>query len=889
MTNYKNPDDLYDALLKQTKIDRVAKYFKKRGYTDKELTSEKGMNFVHTTIHGKAPSYTTRSGMDYGFNVWNAEEVRHHTKFLEETEYEYGNDKLIDRCNDFIVLPNNWNRKKEDQEQYICCVDVDSKEELYRLYKNGFPVFNTPFTLSRNKQLPHFWIKTDARYERMLGKSYKNKKGEADPREIDFLFDYIYESKRNIVYGADKETDLPHIKYDDLCDYANIYNDGNGYGVVLYGLLREGTKPKKQATRQDPAKFVKDTDIDLNGMRVEPKWETIPYKPLAVLLNGLDPNKHDDMKSWYKITRSLISMIGKNDNPNNILDLAIQFWRRSDKYKREWDLENTNLFLRFLNDGSYKEFKNGPRTAAQYLYDLVEAENVPLWKELCFLGHRAIDKGEFKKLKFGEAVKAFNKRVCYLGGGVNMFAEYNLTTHQYIYMKEVDLVKKYRNLYYKSIKEVFDKATGEKTEKECKAKFIMDWLDSEYRKEYDGGACFKPPPTTPHFDEFNLFTGFNLDKITDFDEEINAMSEEELKEELEFVFTHLKYLSGEDQEEKVFDYQLKYIAHMLKFPHILPRVALVWISVPACGKNQMLNFLSNIMGDQYYYSSASSKEVLGDFNACVRGKVLLNLNEFKDGHRNMESLKEIITEIKLDIREKCKNNMMIENCCRIVISTNLKNPFKLEFMNRRFMVMRCNPITASPEFKKNNYGGKLHKTFSNVRTQKMFLRYCREFVSVHKDHNFEQSIIKTAEYRQLQSRNIPYIIRFCRYWYNKIVETKGDKLYNGKFKRKQLFTLFQTFLEDENEKLTDITETGFINDLEHHLIKKSGDMSYMSANPQAFIALGKTNQKVYTMDTTKTKSYFDLEGIDYIGADTTEFVETDSEDSDSDLETDDDE
>jgi len=63
----------------------------------------------------------------------------------------------------------------------------------------------------------------------------------------------------------------------------------------------------------------------------------------------------------------------------------------------------------------------------------------------------------------------------------------------------------------------------------------------------------------------------------------------------------------------------------------------------------------------------------------------------------------------------------------------------------------------------------------------------------------------------------------------------------------------------------------------------------MSANPQAFIALGKTNQKVYTMDTNKTKSYFDLEGIDYIGANTTEFLETDSEDSDSDLDTDDDE
>jgi len=62
MPAYQTPQELYDALLQQPKHKQIAKYMKKRGYTDKNLTQNDGMNFIHTTILEKSPCFTSRSG-----------------------------------------------------------------------------------------------------------------------------------------------------------------------------------------------------------------------------------------------------------------------------------------------------------------------------------------------------------------------------------------------------------------------------------------------------------------------------------------------------------------------------------------------------------------------------------------------------------------------------------------------------------------------------------------------------------------------------------------------------------------------------------------------------------------------------------------------------------
>ncbi len=866
MPAYQTPQELYDALLQQPKHKQIAKYMKKRGYTDKNLTQNDGMNFIHTTILEKSPCFTSRSGLKIPYTKWDNEEVDTHNQFLEETKHEYDNDMLIQKCNDYIILLNNHRNGKN-----IVVIDVDSKEELFRLYKNGLDLFNIPFTLSRNKKLPHFYVETDMRYKRLLGKSYKDKFNNNDPREIDFLFDFVYEKKTNEVYGADT---LPEYEYDDLLQYADMEIVSE---MVYYQDLRDAAKPKKIATE----KYNKTLNtIDLNGLILDPEWETIPYKQLVELLHSLNPNKYHSRNDWYKLTRAIISMIGKNQNPNDFLKLAINFWRKSDNYKDKWDSENLGLFIKYLNDGSYTQFNCGNRTAAQYLYDLLENDDLPVWKKLCFEEHRHIDCIEFKKLEFTDACNVFNQRVGFIGGKVCMFVEYNVDTKEFDFIKEQDLVKKYRNLYYNEIVEKFDKIQNKMVQEDSRTKFIYKWLDSEYRNQYQGGCCFRPPPNTSKHSMFNLFTGFACDNVAEYDNEIEEMTKQELETELKFILDHLRYLSGDDQTEKVYQYQLKYFAHLLKYPATIPRVAIVWISVPGTGKNQFLNFVNNIMGDKYYYSSATSTEILGNFNSCIRGKLLLNLNEFKKGYTVMEALKELITETKLDTREKNKNNIMVENCMRCVISSNLKNPLVLEFKDRRFMVIRNNPITASDEFKEKFYGKELNDNISSVKMQKMFLRYCREFVNVKKDYNFETNIIKTAEYKHLQSRNVPYIIRFVRYWFNK----RGVEGYDCKMSKKEIWDMFSAWLIEENEKVSNITATELTNDLEGHKILRT-DISYLNANIASFINVSKSNKKFYQLELQRVKAYFDKEGIDYDGANLTEFVDSDSDtDSDSDSE-----
>ena len=108
----------------------------------------------------KAPCYLKESGIsNLPYTLWNQTEVDEHNAFLDFTNKPGWNKPYIDFCPDAIVLLNNIDRLQEEGENpYICCLDVDSVYELYRLYLQGFPVFTTPYTLSTNKRLPHYFF-----------------------------------------------------------------------------------------------------------------------------------------------------------------------------------------------------------------------------------------------------------------------------------------------------------------------------------------------------------------------------------------------------------------------------------------------------------------------------------------------------------------------------------------------------------------------------------------------------------------------------------------------------------------------------------------------------------------------------------------------------------
>ncbi len=834
--------ELYTALTGATKHENIGPYMLNRKHTQDRLTSEDGLNFIHTKMtmcetggkQRKIPCYLTQSKNDLKFSVWGKFECDNHTDYLDTTQQNYKDRPMMDNCDFFIILLNNTTVEKE----FYAVIDIDSEKELFDLYKRGFPVFDTPFTLSASKQLPHFWVRTTGT-QQILGDKLN--------RDFDLITNYIFERKTNTVYGS---PDVPFVSHDDLSKYLDIpldlFRSPKSYDTrkeaVIYSLNKVPARPDFCEKRQRHI-------VDVGSKRFHPDGEVIPYFTLVRIFDALPVAEYSTRSKWLCVVRATINMITPTCNPNDYLNLINTFYQNAPNYNQHFPQENAEVFSKFLNDNSYTGI------GAEWFFKQLLQHNPELHTELAFSPDRDMDTRNFGKLSSKDAVKVFNERVAFIDGNICQFVEYNATTGQFFFRSEKDLNCAYRNLHCQAVVVKYT-PDGQEIKKVKKEKFIKMWLEDEDRRTFRGGVCFKPTPLRCPHNQFNLFTGFAIDQVKDYDEEVGKLTKEELEDRLSFILQHLRYLSGEDKTDQCFDFNLKYFAHLIKFPAILPRVSLVWTSVAGVGKNQWLNFHENIIGKQYYYSSANSKELLGDFNDCIRGKLLLNLNEFKKTTDFMEAIKELTTEETVSVREKHKNAMRVDNCARTIITTN-NRPQILEFKARRFQVNRCSPYPASDEMRYDRrYGHHLHTNITDLYIQKCWVRYCREFVPVGRDYNFETARVITDEYLMLRSRNIPAILRFLRYWY---VGTTDDDNHNST--ARDMYDLYKHWCNEEGEP-RNFSQSEFINALEVHTIRQD-TKAYLQANIDAVIVMPKgKKQKVFRLNRDRCRDFLDSENID---------------------------
>ena len=114
------------------------------------------------------------------------------------------------------------------------------------------------------------------------------------------------------------------------------------------------------------------------------------------------------------------------------------------------------------------------------------------------------------------------------------------------------------------------------------------------------------------------------------------------------------------------------------------------------GKDLLINFVEKMLGVQYVYRTAETDDIFGNFNSCIKDKIVLQLNELegKDGFSNKEKLKNLITEGKTRINEKNVKQYTQTNYLRIIICSNNLTPVEIPWDDRRFCVFQstqCKP------------------------------------------------------------------------------------------------------------------------------------------------------------------------------------------------------
>lgn len=139
----------------------------------------------------------------------------------------------------------------------------------------------------------------------------------------------------------------------------------------------------------------------------------------------------------------------------------------------------------------------------------------------------------------------------------------------------------------------------------------------------------------------------------------------------------------------VFDYVIKYLAHMVQYPRDLPGTSLVLRGVEGCGKNTFVDPIANIVGQAHVHTSNSLGSITGRFSGHLANVLLVFINEgVWGGDKSAQGLlKAMITDPEQSIEFKGKEAIRVKNYRRNIFATNEDWAVPRGIDDRRFITL----------------------------------------------------------------------------------------------------------------------------------------------------------------------------------------------------------
>ena len=278
-------------------------------------------------------------------------------------------------------------------------------------------------------------------------------------------------------------------------------------------------------------------------------------------------------------------------------------------------------------------------------------------------------------------------------------------------------------------------------------KFYHTWLEDEFARTYDSVDFYPPPLACPN-NVYNLYSGFAYEEEdweTNYD-----------KGDYSVIMDHLRLLAGDDKTEESLNFILNYLAHVIQYPGIMPRVAMVFQSDEGAGKNMFFdNFFNIVVGRKYYLPSENAEDFIGtwcrlDHKICA----VWNETEGADTFRGMKKIKALITEDHVRINQKNIQPFDLKSHLRLLFFSNRLTPVPISAGDRRFQVFNCGkPV-----------GGDYYNKLYSAMTDKNILNGFVDMLKKRDVRNidFRRSRVETEYYQVLKSGNNGMIDAFIK-------------------------------------------------------------------------------------------------------------------------------
>ena len=457
------------------------------------------------------------------------------------------------------------------------------------------------------------------------------------------------------------EGELKTFEWNDLKKYFN---------VEKMNFKNESSPPVTPVTSDDDANIVEE-NIAKNEFVLE--TAEIPKCSAADIINHLSNIKpRYDYDSWTKIGFILYNNFDGDDQG---LDIYVEYTKKDKDYYTEHKHRTLGYISRKwegLNSGdgnkvSYKQL------IKWNLEDYPPKNKYEGWFKCGTLVQNMNE--EIMFCRELECIIQIQNDGSYLRLGVTAAKNY------------------YLKYGFKYTEKYFDEKGVEK-EKSVSVKPFEHWLESIDRKDIIN-IIFDPQDRV-HADRYNIYKGMDYVKNGDYD-----------IHKIQHFLDHIKNILCDGNEE-VYHYTINWFARIIQTPHLKNKVGLVWYSeAEGVGKNIVLDVFRDIIGNDYYYSTSCLDNLLGNFNAGIEGKILINLNEATwGGDKKKEGrLKELITENQITINQKNVKAYSIDNYANVVVTSNNDWILGINKNDRRWQMITC----SNQKFD-NHYYSKLANT-----------------------------------------------------------------------------------------------------------------------------------------------------------------------------------
>jgi len=151
----------------------------------------------------------------------------------------------------------------------------------------------------------------------------------------------------------------------------------------------------------------------------------------------------------------------------------------------------------------------------------------------------------------------------------------------------------------------------------------------------------------------------------------------------------LRLVSG---KPPLYDYLLKWIAHIVQKPLDNPGVGIVLTGNKGVGKDTVFDFLMEfVLGEYSSTNYDSNKQFFDKHDTGRKGKLLVKVEEAnrKLCMENKDTLKSMVTASKSTFNPKNEKPVIVPNVCRFVFTSNKGNPLDFADGERRYVILPC--------------------------------------------------------------------------------------------------------------------------------------------------------------------------------------------------------